>query len=232
MAESEANPLFRKNHYLFRALKPGAANGDVHTLPGEHPVPGHVCCLRRIGCATEKWHDDRHTPIDNARLHYSWYDLCSQRYDAPAHGLARNQFTDQELRREDCVGLLAPARISAPAGPNSVVPSNHYEVYRVVDPEPTYAEIQLRDACGNGEPVPVRVGRAAFLAVPVVKRHNDTAWPVDHPALHYVLYEVQTPDVHRDLEIVDQFQPAPLRIQARHGTLLAVPSEWRPALSI
>lgn len=177
----------------------------------------HMLKLKRFSNPDKKTHGADVFPINNPRLHYTWWLLEPEPFDMPQVQV-ENQFGPQMLHvfgHEPY--LLAPTVKNEPGPPPA---ANHYKCYPCQGAAPG-AQVVLEDQFGSRTAV---VGEPMWLCNPARKTIAG-AQPYDmvDPDQHYVIYDIGPAFLTAQAFITDQFVEE-LAIEVTVNRFLHVPS--------
>ena len=156
--------------------------------------------------------------IIDKHAHLNWYFIDPEFPDPTRKVTLYNQFGLQTIKIGRAVGLLVPTE---KIEPGSEFPGrlDHYKVYLVLDGQPIFRDVSLKDqfhSSGNFVQKPV------YFAVPVAKRHQNY-YPINNKEDHLIFYTLDPRDINEFRETKDQFG---LHImKTRWCELLGVPSK-------
>jgi hypothetical protein len=198
-ARAQVNPLW--DHYKVYLTPPFPVPplGTPVILTDQFGPFNHtVQQLERIMNPTEKRVGPAIFPIHNPDLHYTWWSISPQPFNASV--TATNQFGDFTINIHDAVYLLNPARKNQPGGPPS---GNHYKCY-FCDGPPVNIPITMIDQFG---PWSANVTFPRYWCNPVEKQVPGLPPNlILDPNQHYICYEFQPPDQStHTATVTDQF---------------------------
>lgn len=126
--------------------------------------------------------------ITDPRLHYTWWRITEQPWDAIV--VAINQFGDQTLRVGRPQYLLNPALKNDPSPPP---PQNHYKCYECTG-QPVNRSVIIDDF--KGGPWQAVATFPRWFCNPAQKVHPATGqvFPIVDPNQHYICYDLQPTD--------------------------------------
>ena len=151
--------------------------------------------------------------------HFMWYNARGR--DTLLDVTFENQFQQTTLRIDSVKYFLLPAR-KFPHNPPKLL--DHYKAYRIRNPQPITAQIQLRDQFDlTPEVINTLVPR--YFLTPAQKTFGPVPDPIFDTLTHFVAYEIfpKRPSTqNRDVE--DQFSPPVHPIRIDSSVYLLVPT--------
>ncbi len=159
--------------------------------------------------------------ITDRRNHLNWYEIETDGDDPTRQLSVYNQFGLQTLVIDRAVALLAPAE-KVEDGSEPPPRLDHYKVYLVIDGEPVYRDVQLKDQFVVERNIAMR---PVYFAVPVEKRH-DRHFPITFREDHIVFYMLEPQPIDQYRLTIDQFGKHDMK--TRYSELLGVPT-WKLA---
>lgn len=188
------------DHYKVYDVQPPLPRPAPIVLRDQFGEYGHdVLELIKFANPTEKMLDDGTiSPIQNPQLHYAWWLITPQPFDALV--AVTNQLGDQTLRVRDSQILWNPALKNEPGEPPL---ANHYKCY---DCDGTSIDrvVTLTDQFGQWQ---ATVTFPRFFCNPVEKTDpTGLIHPIEDMHQHYVVYDLEPYDTRTFTAIVtDQF---------------------------
>ena len=195
---------------------------DVQLVDQFGAIDATVEKAASFGNSVEKVHANILTPIGDLNRHYTLYDLSYEGEPQEYRVVINNQFQDDvELT------VLGPYYLAVPTQKEdheAPVCLNHFLVYDAYGPV-VNDEVVLSDEFIQDE---VAVVYQPYLfANPVQKTVGGEVAEIEDPNEHWVLYDIESPSIDKNIQVDNQFGPQTLDLL--QPEYLAVPSqkiEW------
>lgn len=207
------------DHYKVYEANPKPAGPGPILLRDQFGPSGHDVVFLDLfmnPTAKTEMQSGAHYPIHHHDLHYAWWLISEQPFQATI--AFENQFGGGQLELGPARYLLNPALKEQVNGPLPV--ANHYKCYDCLGP-PVQRSIRMDDqfggwVAGNFHP--------RFFCTPTDKqRPGGPVEPVLDPDQHYICYQFQPPDPQvRTVPIRDQFILTSVALGP--GRMLCVPT--------